>query len=87
MDSFWTNAQWSDDEEEAKEVTFQTASDATMSFGKHRGQTLGSLVKSKAGRSYLAYVQGWDGLYEDQRRNIECVMKEYEAQKKAAASK
>jgi hypothetical protein len=79
--NFWDGLEGSDDEaEDAIEVTFETACLAQIPFGKkHRGEKLGELVRSKSGRSYLRYLLDWDGLFEDLKANIECVLAAYAA--------
>jgi hypothetical protein len=79
--NFWDGLEGSDDEaEDAIEVTFESACLAQIPFGKkHRGEKLGELVRSKSGRSYLRYLLDWDGLFEDLKANIECVLAAYAA--------
>jgi hypothetical protein len=80
--NFWTDLEGSDDEADDApvEVTFESACAAHIPFGKkHRGETLGALVRTTSGRSYLRYLLAWDGLFEDLRANIECVMAAYAA--------
>jgi hypothetical protein len=80
--AFWALLENSDDEVEdtPAEVTFESACAAHIPFGKkHRGETLGALVCTKSGRSYLRYLLDWDGLFEDLRANIEFLMAAYAA--------
>jgi hypothetical protein len=80
--SWFADLENSDDEagETPAEVTFETAFVAKIPFGtKHRGETIGGLVLTKSGRSYLRYLLEWDGLFADLRANIECVMAAYNA--------
>ena len=81
--SLFVDAETSDTEVEEKEVTFETASSKTIRFGKKwKGQTLGVLVKTKDGRSYLRYLLEWDALYDDMRLSIQCVLAAYDDAKK-----
>jgi hypothetical protein len=79
--SFWDGLEGSEDEgQDASEITFESACLAQIPFGKkHRGEKLGELVRSKSGRSYLRYLLDWDGLFEDLKANIECVLAAYAA--------
>jgi hypothetical protein len=78
--TFWADLEGSDDEVEdtPAEVTFESACATQIPFGKkHRGESLGTLVRTKSGRSYLRYLLDWDNLYEDLRANIEFLMAAY----------
>jgi hypothetical protein len=80
--NFWADLQASDDEVDdvVAEVTFNSVCAATIPFGKkHRGETIGALVRTRSGRSYLRYLLAWDKLYADLRTNIEFVMSAYAA--------
>jgi hypothetical protein len=80
--NFWDDLQASDDEVDPvpAEITFDSACAATIPFGKkHKGTTIGVLVRTRSGRSYLRYLLAWDNLYDDLRANIECVMSAYAA--------
>ena len=80
--NFWADLQASDDEVDdvVAEVTFDSACAATIPFGKkHRGETIGALVRTRSGRSYLRYLLAWEKLYADLRINIEFVMSAYAA--------
>jgi hypothetical protein len=80
--NFWADLEGSDDEVDdvLAEVTFDSACAATIPFGKkHKGETIGALVRTRSGRSYLRYLLAWDNLYDDLRANIECVLAEYTA--------
>jgi hypothetical protein len=77
--SWFADLEGSDDDD-APGVTFESACSAKIPFGKkHRDETLGALVRSKSGRSYLRYLLAWDNLYDDLRANIDCVMAAYAA--------
>lgn len=80
--NFWADLEDSDDEaDEPAEVAFERACADRIPFRKkrqtHRGETLGALVRTKNGRSYLRYMLAWDGLHEDLHANMECVMAAY----------
>jgi hypothetical protein len=79
--NFWADLEGSDDDEvDEAGITFDGACTATIPFGKkHRGETIGALVRTRSGRSYLRYLLAWDNLYDDLRANIECVMAAYAA--------
>jgi hypothetical protein len=80
--NFWADLEGSDDkvDDVLAEVTFDSACAATIPFGKkHKGETIGALVRTRSGRSYLRYLLAWDNLYDDLRANIECVLAEYTA--------
>jgi hypothetical protein len=79
--NFWADLEGSDDDEvDEAGITFDGACTATIPFGKkHRGETIGTLVRTRSGRSYLRYLLAWDNLYDDLRANIECVMAAYAA--------
>jgi hypothetical protein len=80
--NFWADLEGSDDEVDdvPVEVTFDSACAATIPFGKkHRGETIGALVRTRSGRSYMRYLLDWDKLYADLRINIEFVMAAYNA--------
>jgi hypothetical protein len=83
--AWFDDVEASDSEEEGQapeEVTFETASLATIPFGKKwKGRTLGDLVRSRAGRSYLRYLMEWNDLYEDMRARIDCVLAAYDKAK------
>ena len=77
-DTWFDDCEPSSDDAEA-EVTLETAQRVSIPFGKkHRGAKLGALVKSKGGRSYLRYLTDWDGLFDELRANIECVLTAYQ---------
>ncbi len=40
----------------------KTALEHVLQFGKHRGETLGSLCKTADGRTYLEHIQKWEGV-------------------------
>ena len=85
--TFWADLEGSDDEVEdtPAEVTFESACETQIPFGKkHRGETLGVLVRTKSGRSYLRYLLDWDNLFQELRANIEFLMGAYAAEKDAA---
>lgn len=80
--NFWADLEDSDDEaDEPAEVAFERACADRIPFRKkrqtHRGETLGALVRTKNGRSYLRYLLAWDDLNEDLHANMECVMAAY----------
>jgi hypothetical protein len=80
--NFWADLEGSDDEVDdvPAEITFDSACAATIPFGKkHRNETIGALVRTRSGRSYLRYLLAWDKLYADLRTNIEFVMSAYAA--------
>jgi hypothetical protein len=79
--AFFGDYEGSDDEAENTQivVTFESACAVKVPFKKHKGETLGSLVRTKAGRSYLRYLLEWDKLFDDMRANIEFLMDAYEA--------
>jgi hypothetical protein len=58
-------------------MSFERACEVAVPFGKHRGSKLGEHVRTKAGRSYLRYLLEWDGLFDELRANIQCVMEAY----------
>jgi len=42
-----------------------------ITFGQHRGRTVGELAATEAGREYLAYLQSWGpGFDEDKLRSV-----------------
>jgi hypothetical protein len=74
------------DDESAEAMTFDLGCQVMIPFGKHRGTTLGEHVRTKAGRSYLRYLLDWDGLFEELRQAIECVVEAYNVVKKDGGS-
>lgn len=56
-------------------ITIPSAEEAfgyQLTFGKHKGEALASVMKTKKGRSYLKYVlENWDALLPEQAVMIE----------------
>lgn len=50
-------------------------------FGMYRGQTLGEVMKTKRGRSYVQYLLSWDELRDDMRKACEVATRDYTAAK------
>jgi hypothetical protein len=79
-DAFWGDAEDSEEDYAEVVVTFESACSTKIRFGtKHKGKTLGALVRSKSGRSYLRYLLDWDELFPDLRESIEFLMDAYTA--------
>jgi hypothetical protein len=86
--AFWADFEGSDDEAAPAEITFKSACATQITFGtKFKGETLGALVRTKSGRSYLRYLLAWDELFEDFRANIEFLMASYAANSVGVPSK
>ena len=75
------------DDESAEAMTFDLGCQVMIPFGKHRGSKLGEHVRTKAGRSYLRYLLEWDGLFDELRANIQCVMEAYIIKRDSGANK
>ncbi len=55
-----------------------------MRFGKLRGQSLGCIAKTKAGRDYLRYLLTWSELRAGTRSNVRAMPRVYEETKALA---
>ena len=87
MSNFFDNMdQWSSDEEETSEpLTFETAIEVTLGFGKHRGESIGTLLRTTAGRAYMRWcLANFEKLFDDTRAAMELALSEFE---KAKASR
>ena len=51
--------------------------DYDMRFGKYRGQTLGEMILTGAGRSYMRYLLTWDDLRQHTRNAVEDALGAY----------
>jgi hypothetical protein len=65
----------SDDEEQPNPREF------TIRFGKCRGQRLGDISKTKAGRDYLRYLLTWTELRAGTRSSVRAMLRVYEESK------
>jgi hypothetical protein len=89
MAAFFDNMEeWSDSEEETPEqpLTFATAVEVTLGFGKHKGETLGSLLLTTRGRSYMRWcLINFAKLYEDTKAAMELALSVFDKAKAARA--
>lgn len=49
----------------------EQASSFVLPFGKHKGQTLGDIVRTSKGRDYLTWLLDWEGLRDETREALE----------------
>jgi hypothetical protein len=79
--------EWSDDEkQDAPRVPmdFQTACNVVLSFGKHKGQTVGQLLRERKTREYLRWcLENFDEMFDDTRAAIEICLSAYESAREA----
>lgn len=66
------------EEYEQEQPTLEEALRYNMPFGKHKGKSLKDLLKKRAHRSYLRYIQQWDELENPCKINIDTVIEAYE---------
>jgi hypothetical protein len=55
-------------------ITWQSAKRFKLLFGKHRGKSLGSIVRTMKGREYLRYILNWSELRPETGDQIKCVL-------------
>ena len=58
-------------------MTWQSAKRFKLLFGKHRGKSLGSVVRTMKGREYLRYILNWSELRPETGDQIKCVLAYY----------
>jgi hypothetical protein len=78
--------EWSDDDKEdavpLAPMDFQTACDIVLNFGKHKGQTVGELLRGRKTRDYLRWcLENFEGLFSEPRAAIEICLTAYERAK------
>jgi hypothetical protein len=88
MATFFDNMdEWSDSEEEedaACPLTFAKAVEVTLGFGKYKGETIGSLLRTSRGREYMKWcLENFAKLYEDTRQAMELALSEFDKAKAA----
>jgi hypothetical protein len=87
MANFFENmSEWSDSDEEAPDqpLTFATAVEVKLGFGKHKGETIGSLLRTVKGRSYMRWcLENFDKLFEDTRAAMMLALAEFDKAKAA----
>tara|TARA_R110002153_G_scaffold168648_1_gene321424 strand:+ start:5205 stop:5564 length:360 start_codon:yes stop_codon:yes gene_type:complete len=63
-------------------ITTPTAEEAfqfVLTFGKHKGETIATVMKTKKGRSYLKYVlEKWDALLPEQAIMLDFALRAWE---------
>ena len=71
-----------DDFDTDDDIITPTAEEAfqfTLTFGKHKGETVAEVMKTKKGRSYLKYVlEKWDALLPEQAIMLDFALKAWE---------
>jgi hypothetical protein len=74
---------WSDEETESDQpLTLDQAVQTVIGFGKNKGKTIGELVRSSKGRSYLNWcVSNFENMFESTRAAMVLVLSEYEKAK------
>jgi hypothetical protein len=74
---------WSDEETQSDQpLTLDQAVQMVIGFGKHKGKTLGELVRSAKGRSYLNWcVLNFEKMFESTRSAMVLVLSEYDKAK------
>jgi hypothetical protein len=79
--------EWSDDEKQDAPmlpIDFQTACEMQLSFGKHKGQTVGEMLSGRKTRQYLRWcLENFEGLFDDTRAAIEICLAAYESARDA----
>jgi hypothetical protein len=86
MANFFDNMdEWSDSEGEAPQpLTFATAVEVTLGFCKHKSETIGSLLKTTRGRSYMRWcLEHFEKLFEDTRAAMMLALSEFDKAKAA----
>jgi hypothetical protein len=74
----------SDDEADNVELTFASASQVKLAFGKHKSKTVGDLLRQSKSRDYLRWVlANFEGLYTETRLAMELCLAEYDKAKHA----
>lgn len=68
------------------ETTWEQTKDVTLPFGKYKGKTMQSMLKSGRRRHYLRYLQKWDELLPRTRSHIDCALTQYDGLKRKAAA-
>lgn len=68
------------------ETTWEETKTVTLPFGKYKGKTMESMLKSGRRRHYLRYLQKWDELLPRTRSHIDCALAEYDSLKRKAAA-
>jgi hypothetical protein len=89
MATFFGNMEeWSDSEQESPDqpLTFASAVEVTLGFGKHKGETIGSLLKTTRGRGYMRWcLEHFEKLFEDTRAAMVLALSEFDKAKAARA--
>jgi hypothetical protein len=77
--------EWSDNEEEAPQpLSFSSAVEVTLGFGKHKGETIGDLLRTARGRSYMRWcLENFAKLFEDTRAAMVLALYEFNKAKEA----
>lgn len=69
------------EDSEVEEVEWSEAQHYKMPFGKYKGTTMATLVRTKEGRDYLRYMCGWKDLRSETKAIFECTLDQYRAYK------
>jgi len=69
-----------------EETTWEQTKSVALPFGKYKGKTMESMLKSGRRRHYLRYLQKWDELLPRTRSHINCALDQYEGLKRKAAA-
>jgi len=75
-----------DDKYLEDETTWEQTRTVTLPFGKYKGKTMQSMLKSGRRRHYLRYLQKWDELLPRTRSHIDCALAQYDGLKRKAAA-
>jgi hypothetical protein len=67
-----------DSEVEAKDLTWEDVRIETLRFGKYKGKSMYSMIKTTQRRDYLKYLLRWQDLREITRNNITFALEVYD---------
>jgi hypothetical protein len=84
MATFFDNddLEWSDSETDDKPLSFDEAIDTIIQFGKHKGKSIGKLVRSSKGRSYMSWcIENFENMFDSTKAAMILVLSEYEKAK------
>jgi hypothetical protein len=84
MATFFDNDdhEWSDSENEDKPLSFDEAIDTIIGFGKHKGKSIGKLVRSSKGRGYMSWcIENFENMFDSTKAAMILVLSEYEKAK------
>lgn len=62
---------------EPEDLSWEEVQRFKLPFGKHKGEALKTVMRSKEGRDYLRYLLNWDALKEGTRSKIQAGLQHY----------